>query len=159
MAQEALRCCFRLFETMHLIRPGAAWRPAFYAYVCVHVCALWFRVWVYLCELRPTGRVEETTVSSNQRGSSSQAAISEAVARNQHQRGSSSQAANSKRYRENSSRSVSPRVERRASTSIATCRPHAVHRQVFRLPSGHQGVLRRVYLRDASSFQQPFVRR
>jgi hypothetical protein len=83
VAQEALRCCFRLFETMHLIRPGAAWRPAFYAYVCVHVCALWFRVWVYLCELRPTGRVEETTVSSNQRGSSSQAVISEAVARNQ----------------------------------------------------------------------------
>ena len=39
----------------------------------------------YLCELRPTGRVEETTVPSYQRGStcSSQAAISEAVARKQ----------------------------------------------------------------------------
>ena len=83
VAQEALRCCFRLFETMHLIRPGAAWLPVFYVYVCDRVCAWWFHVWVYLCELRPTGRVEETTVSSNQRGSSSQAAISEAVARNQ----------------------------------------------------------------------------
>ena len=89
VARKVLRCHpisfeIRLFETMRLVHPGAAWRSAFYVYVCVHVCVEWFHVWVLIvCELRPTGRVEETTVSSYRRGSSSQTSSGEAVARKQ----------------------------------------------------------------------------